>query len=135
MSNVVKCMENENETMSSKPLKNTILRIISMKSKIQDITEQNIFNPQLSVCFIAKQLYISTSYLYRCCAYNFGMSTSEYIDECKLKKACELIQQGDESFSYIAHRLNYCSQSYFSTRFKKKYGMSPMQYSRHINKS
>jgi len=118
-----------------KPLETTLARIAAMKTKIEAVIEENIFNSQLSVDFIAKQIYISTSYLYRCCMYNFGMPPSEYINECKLKKACELILTGSFSLSEISNNLNFCSQSYFSTRFKKKYGMSPLQYSRYINKS
>lgn len=107
---------------------NSFVRISDMKKKIADLVGENIYNPELNVTFIAKQLYISTSYLYRCCVYNFGVSPSEYINERKLEKACEMITENGYTFSEIAHNLNFCSQSYFSTRFKKKYGITPLKY-------
>lgn len=104
------------------------LYIENMKSVIENIMDENIFNPQLSVDFMAKKAFISTSFLYRCCVYNFGKAPSDYISDSKLKKACEMIMSGGFTLCEISNNLNFCSQAYFSARFKKKYGISPKDY-------
>lgn len=117
--------------------KSSVVSIVQMNevvARADRLIDENIFNPKLSVSFIAKKLYISTSYLYRCSMHKYNLGISEHINDKKLEMACELITNGSYSLSEIANNLNFCSQSYFSTRFKKKYGMSPLQYSRHINK-
>ncbi len=116
--------------------KSSVVSTVQMNevvAKADRLIDENIFNPQLSVSFIAKKLYISTSYLYRCSMYKYDIGISEHINDRKLEIACELIANGNYSLSEIANNLNFCSQSYFSTRFKKKFGMSPLQYSRHVN--
>jgi len=117
--------------------KSSVVSIVQMNevvARADRLIDENIFNPNLSVSFIAKKLYISTSYLYRCSMHKYNLGISEHINDKKLEMACELISNGNYSLSEIANNLNFCSQSYFSTRFKKKYGMSPLQYSRHIEK-
>ena len=95
--------------------------------KAERLVNENIFNAELSVEFIANRLFISTSYLYRCSMLKFGVGISEYIHNRKLEMAHELIKGNKYSLSEIANILNFCSQSYFSTRFKKKFGISPLQ--------
>lgn len=111
------------------------MQMDSIALKADSLISENISNPELSVKFIADKLFISTSYLYRCSVYYFGVSLSEHIANRRLEKACELIAAGDLSLSAIAHTLSFCSQSYFSSRFKQKYGVSPLQYSRNINQT
>ncbi len=118
--------------------KSSVVSIVQMNevvARADRLIDENIFNPILSVSFIAKKLFISTSYLYRCSMHKYNVGISEHINDRKLEMACELIANGNYSLSEISSNLNFCSQSYFATRFKKKYGMSPLQYSRHINKN
>lgn len=94
------------------------------------IIDENIFNPELSVKFIAENLFVSTSYLYKCSMRRYGIGVLNYIHNRKLEVAKNLIANGNYSLSEIAANLNFCSQSYFSTQFKKEYGISPLQYRR-----
>lgn len=111
----------------------SMLQMNEVAMRAERLIFENIFNSELSVGFIAKQLFISTSYLYRCSMLKFGVGISEYIHNRKLEMACDLIKGNKYSLSEIASILNFCSQSYFSTRFKKKYGISPLQYSFRVN--
>ena len=122
------------EPENSKLSVTAMLQMNEVAIKAERIIDENIFNPELSVGFIAKSLFISTSYLYRCSMNRYGVGISEHIHNRKLEMACELIRNSKYSLSEIASNLNFCSQSYFSTRFKKKYGMSPLQYGCYINR-
>lgn len=120
-----------NEAKSDAPLpKKVESQMTDIALKADKLIRENIFNPKLNVKFVADNLYISSSYLYRCSIHIFGVSVSEHINNRKIEKACELIRSEKNSLSEISYSLNFCSQSYFCTRFKKKCGVSPMQYAK-----
>lgn len=52
----------------------------------------------------------------------------EYFNDLKIEKAKELIRNGMMNFTEIAYFLSYSSLQYFSKRFKKSTGMSPLEY-------
>ena len=99
------------------------------------IVKENILNPDLSVGFISEKLYVSQSYLYRCAMHKYGYGISEYIRNRKLDEAKILIANGNYALSEISNNLNFCSQSYFTTLFRKKFGVSPLKYSQQLNKN
>ena len=55
---------------------------------------EELYNPELSVKFVADKLFVSVSYLYRCSIARFGICISECINNKKLERACELIANG-----------------------------------------
>ena len=122
------------EDESAKLSVTAMMQMNEVAARAERIIDENIFNPELSVSFVARNLFISNSYLYRCSMNRYGVGISEHIHNRKLEMACELLRNSKYSLSDIASNLNFCSQSYFSTRFKKRYGMSPLQYSSHINR-
>lgn len=57
-----------------------------------------------------------------------GFDISSFIMRCKLEEARSLLTYTDKPLSEISSYLCFSSQSYFQNVFKKKYGMTPMQY-------
>ena len=111
------------------------LRMKQVIEAAELIVEENILNPDLSVGFISEKLYVSQSYLYRCAMHKYGYGISEYIRNRKLDEAKILIANGIYALSEISNNLNFCSQSYFTTLFRKKFGVSPLKYSQQLNKN
>lgn len=58
----------------------------------------------------------------------YGITPAKYLQETRLEEARELLERTNKSVSYIAHRMNFCAQSYFSTAFRNRYGLYPSQY-------
>lgn len=54
-----------------------------------------------------------------------NMTISEYMTECRVKKARELLEEGTYKVSAISDMVGYNDVSYFSKCFKKFYGISP----------
>ncbi|MBO5200146.1 MAG: helix-turn-helix transcriptional regulator [Clostridia bacterium] len=92
------------------------------------IISEKLYDMDLGVGHIARRLNVSSSYLYRCSVRRYGMGLSQYICEKKLVIAEQLLSEGSLSSTEIAGKLNFCSQSYFSLQFKKKYGLPPLAY-------
>ena len=59
-----------------------------------------------------------------------GISPQEYILNCRLDNACQLLTHTELPIQTIAARVGYDDQLSFSKIFKKHYGISPSQYRR-----
>lgn len=116
----------------------TLSTIQSTKNKndlleqAKQVIDQNIHSSLLSVEYLAQQLNISPSYLYRIFKEKLNQNIQDYISFKKLEEAKKLISEGKYTLSQISEMLNYCSQTYFSTKFKRQYGISPREYAKSI---
>lgn len=59
-----------------------------------------------------------------------GLSPIQYLNEVRLKTACGLLEKTDFSISDISSTTGFSSPSYFTQSFRKKYGITPIQYRR-----
>ena len=89
---------------------------------------QSHTNIPIGVEDVAREIGRSSSYLMRRFKAELGMSVGDYISQCKLEEACDLLVYGERSLAEISAYLGYSSQSYFQNVFKKRYGMTPTQY-------
>lgn len=71
---------------------------------------------------------ISERTLYSIFRNEFGISPHFYIQNEKLAIAARMLIATDNPLSSIAKKLCFCSPSYFSKKFKNKYGIPPGQY-------
>lgn len=83
---------------------------------------------QLTVQSICDAFSISRSTLHTVFYDRKGCGPMEYFNEMKIDKAKELIRNGIMNFTEIAYFLSFSSLPYFSKRFKKATGMSPLEY-------
>ncbi len=83
---------------------------------------------------IADYAHVSSRECYRAFRTELNSSPTEYLHQYRLKKAADLIVSTDLKIEEIAVRCGYNRPGYFSTRFKKTYLCSPMEY-RKINRN
>jgi signal transduction histidine kinase/AraC-like DNA-binding protein/CheY-like chemotaxis protein len=98
--------------------------IVSMKY----IIEKNIDNSNFSVEELAEKMNISRVQLYRKVKAILGISISEYIQDFRLEKAKDLIENSELTISEIAYSTGFSSPNYFSTSFKNKFGKTPKEF-------
>ncbi len=91
---------------------------------------RNHTNTMLSVEEVAAQIHRSPSYLTRRFKAETGKTVGEYITDCKMQEACEMLTYSNQSLARISAYLGYSSQAYFQNLFKKVYGMTPLIYRR-----
>ena len=101
------------------------------KNHILQYIESNLYDPDLSVSKICKDLYISDSQLRRSVHKLTGISPNEYITLVKLNKAKVMLSTSDESIKAISCACGFTSPYYFSRVFSKALGMSPSAYRTH----
>ncbi|HZI23937.1 MAG TPA: helix-turn-helix transcriptional regulator, partial [Chryseolinea sp.] len=57
-----------------------------------------------------------------------NISPSELINDLRLQRAAYLIRAKADNVAQIGYAVGFNEQSYFSKRFRKKYGVSPSEY-------
>jgi AraC-like DNA-binding protein len=83
----------------------------------------------LTVATIADELKVSARYLQRIC--EGGPSPGEQLRQFRLRMAAERLRNSTwrtRSISEICYSCGFGSSSYFSTEFRRFYGVTPRQY-------
>lgn len=83
---------------------------------------------------ICRAVGISPSYASRLFKQYMNTTVTEYINSEKLYYACELMTETGMNLTEIAEYLGYCDVSYFSKRFKRKFGKAPSVMFSHLKK-
>jgi len=94
-------------------------------AKLMKVMEQYIPQADLTVEDLAREMAMSHSAFYDKVNKLLGMPPASLIRSCRLKRAKELLQQGNLSISEVALMCGFSDAKYFSTAFKKFYGISP----------
>lgn len=82
----------------------------------------------LSLSSVAEQLNVSYGYLSTVFTKAVGENFKAYVVSVRMEKARELIMERRYKIYEIADLVGYSSPRYFTDAFKKKYGISPVDY-------
>ena len=97
-------------------------------NKIADYINENI-TENLSLSTVASAFGISSGYLSHIFKDALNVNFSAYLNEKKFEAAADMLTKyPDLSVTDIAQKIGYYNMSYFIQQFKKKYGMTPLQY-------
>ncbi|MCU7550641.1 ATP-binding protein [Chitinophagaceae bacterium LB-8] len=98
-------------------------------SKATGMIESNMSNKDLSVEWLASQLFLSRTQLYRKIKALTNQSVHEFVTTIRLNKAAELLLEGQSSVSEIAFIVGYSDSTSFSRMFQKQFGLTPKKFS------
>ena len=98
-----------------------------LNSKLENI-RVHIITKDFSLEDYAKMCNMSKYHFLRVFSGIVGKTPLEYRNNIRLEHACELLSNEKLSVEEISASVGYSSASYFSSAFKKKYGISPKQY-------
>ncbi|WBL44226.1 helix-turn-helix transcriptional regulator [Algoriphagus halophytocola] len=87
----------------------------------------------LTVHYIAKQMNLSPNYLSDLLRVHTGQNTQQHIHEKLIERAKEQLSTSNLSISEIAYALGFEHSQSFSTLFKKKTKMSPLEFRNSFN--
>ncbi|MDD3788278.1 MAG: AraC family transcriptional regulator [Petrimonas sp.] len=77
---------------------------------------------------ISTNLGVSYSWFRKAFKEYTGFAPAQYFQELKIRKAKELLDESAVSIKEIAYELNFSSYEYFLSFFKKRVGITPMEY-------
>lgn len=90
-------------------------------------------NYKLTMKELSKEFNCSVSTLSHLFKNRSGLSISEYIENLRLDEAKWLLQQSNYSITEISDCLGFCNPAYFSSVFKKKFGVPPKDFLKSAN--
>lgn len=91
------------------------------------ILEQNITKP-LSIKEICEKISYSKSMLFKQFKSHTGKTVIEYFNILKIEKAKRFLRENNLSVKEISEMLSFDTPNYFSKKFKKVVGSTPLQY-------
>ncbi|UII21474.1 hybrid sensor histidine kinase/response regulator transcription factor [Fulvivirga ligni] len=96
--------------------------------KLNNAIYANISDSELNVDYIADTLNMSRPTLYRKIKAVSNLTPNELINLARLKKAAELLSNGDYKIYEVAEMVGYNSQTSFGRNFQKQFGMTPSEF-------
>ena len=85
-------------------------------------------NKEIDIHEIASNLGTSYSWFRKVFKEYTGFAPAQYFLELKLRKSKELLLESNMAVKEIAYHLNFSSYEYFLSFFKKRVGITPLEY-------
>jgi len=101
------------------------LSLNSISIQVKEYIERNYSDPNLNINILSDKFNLSPSYLSRIFKEENGISIIDYISECRIKKAKELLKNTDKRIQEIAEETGFLSSSVFIRVFRKVEGTTP----------
>ena len=98
-------------------------------NKATSLIETNMSNIDFSVEWLASQLFLSRTQLYRKIKALTDQSVHEFVTTIRLNKAAELLVEDQLSMNEIAFMIGYSDSTGFSRSFQKQFGQPPKKFS------
>ena len=98
-------------------------------AKVTKLIEDNHSMEDYSVEWMASQLFLSRSQLYRKMKALTNQSVHDFVTTIRLKKASELLLQGELQVSEVAYMVGYSDSTSFSRSFQRQFGQTPKKFS------
>lgn len=96
--------------------------------KINDSISRNLEDTEMDVEKLARLMNMSKPTLYRKIKSLSDLTPNELINITRLKKAAELLVEGNHKIYEVADMVGYASQTNFGRNFLKQFGMTPSDY-------
>jgi len=101
--------------------------------KAMEIIENNLDNEKFNVLTFATEMNLSSSMLYRKIKGLTNLSPNELIRSVRLKRAAQMLKNKAYGVSEVALKVGFMDIRYFSSSFKKEFGVPPSVYSHSLD--
>ena len=96
--------------------------------RVVQLMEKNMDNGNLVVDDLVSGVAVSRSVFFKKIKSLTGLAPVEFIREMRIRRAAQLIAQGDYTMTQIAYMVGISDSRYFSKCFKQLMGMTPTEY-------
>jgi signal transduction histidine kinase/ligand-binding sensor domain-containing protein/DNA-binding response OmpR family regulator len=96
--------------------------------KALTIVEDNISNSNFDIISFCTELGVSRTLLFTKIKAWTNFTPNEFIQEVRMKRAAQLLEQGNLNISEVSYQVGFKNPKYFSKCFQKKYGLGPSAY-------
>lgn len=99
-------------------------------NRLDSVIYARLGERELSVDKVAELLRMGRTVFYKKVRGTTGYTPNEYIRVVRLKKAAELLREGEKNVSEVAYEVGFDTPYYFSKCFKEQFGVPPSQFNR-----
>lgn len=103
--------------------------------KVNQLIEARLSSEKVDIGYLADNMFMSKSTLYRKMKALTGLSTNEYVRKIKMRYAEHLLLEGRYNISEVAFKVGINSMMYFRQCFKEEFGVLPSEYLKQSNLS
>ncbi|AEI43275.1 AraC family transcriptional regulator [Paenibacillus mucilaginosus] len=86
------------------------------------------YTQNITVQHVADYFFLSASHFQRLFKKSTGFSFTQYLQNVRIQKCCELLKTTDIPIYQIANQVGYQDMKFFHALFRKKTGVTPRQY-------
>lgn len=131
--NLLKKRESQQKAYASTPLSDLHSAVHNkldeeFMNKCSEIILNNIEDPEFSVNTLAQELGMSRTSVFTKIKGIIGMTPNDFIKVTRLKKACQMMAEGEYRVTEIGFLVGFSSSSYFAKCFQKQFGMLPTEF-------
>ncbi|ANS74141.1 hypothetical protein AWM70_05745 [Paenibacillus yonginensis] len=102
------------------------------KKLIAQVIGEHLANPEFSLTMLAEQIGYSPGYMSTLFKRLYNVSFQDYMAHERLERAKLQLLTSNKKIYEISEEVGFDNPNYFSSSFKKKFGMSPLQYRERI---
>ncbi len=95
---------------------------------LNEIIQDHIADVGFDVEHLAEKMNMSRPTLYRKIKAISDLTPNDLINVARLKKAAQLLSEGQFKIYEVSYQVGYSSQTHFGRNFQKQFGMSPSEY-------
>lgn len=118
------------------PVSEIIVKKTDVLPKTRDVVKpavkyvQERYKKPVRLDTLADLCDVSKSYFCRVFKESMGMGVGEYVIRLRMAEACRLLENTDMSVVAVSVEVGYVDCGYFNKLFKKRFGVTPLQYRR-----
>lgn len=86
------------------------------------------YTEDISLSDLANEFFVAPGYLAKKFKEKKDITVMQYLENCRMKNAAQLLGSTDMNVTEIARSTGYNDANYFTRAFKKKYGISPRDF-------
>lgn len=105
-------------------------KVRNLIQESREYIKKEYHDPEISLEKTAQKVGLTTTYFSSIFKKETGETFVEYLTKLRLEKALQMLNETEDKVYEIAAKAGYADPGYFSHVFKKKYGISPLQYRR-----
>ncbi len=109
-------------------IKGTDDKGVDYRKEIKEVMDKRFSEPDFSLKALAKSVALSPGYLSSLFKDIFGITFHDYLTAERLERAKILLLSTGLKNYEVANQVGFEDPNYFSTAFKKRFGMSPSKY-------
>lgn len=107
---------------------------IAKETQKKDLVEQVVeylehhYMEEINFNDLAGEFFLAPNYLYKKFKEKKQITVMQYLEEIRMKKAGELLENTASSVTEIAMQTGYADSNYFARIFKKNFGVTPREF-------